>query len=86
MKKKAVKYFILLLIVPLVISFILSFTSVGDVKTNPNSNVGGLYIPEYQTNTQDYMIKSSSAYAYTCIFGLLALGGFVYMIVCKKKE
>lgn len=86
MNKKAFKYFILLLIVPLLVSLILSFTSLGEPKADKNDDVGGLYIPEYKTDSENYIIKSSNTYIYSCVFILLFIGGTVYLFVCKKKE
>lgn len=86
MNKKAFKYFILLLVVPLLVSLMLSFTNLGKPKVDKNDDIGGLYIPEYKTNSENYIIKSSDTYIYSCVFIFIIMGGIVYLFVCKKKE
>lgn len=85
MKQKVIKYTILLLLIPVVISIILGFMQTDEEKKYPNDNYDGIDIPTY-SNTKVDEIKRSNTYVYTSIFGLLIVAGGVWYYVKIKGE
>lgn len=87
MKKKAIRYTILFLIVPLILS--LSIAIVTDNKgfnNDDDSGYDGLHIPEYDENNKSYEIKRSSKYTYISVFTFVAIGGGVLIYIKHKRE
>ena len=85
MKQKVIKYTILLLLIPVIISIILSFMQTNEEKEYPNDNYDGMDIPTYSDTKVDE-IKRSNPYVYASIFGLLIVAGGVWYYVKKKGE
>lgn len=81
MKKKALKYTIFLLLIPIIITIMLSL--VQDKEMETNNQYDGIDIPEYKDTRVDD-IKRSSTYAYISIFGLLIIAGGTWIYVKKK--
>ena len=81
MKKKVLKYTIFLLLIPIVITIMLSL--VQDKEMETNNQYDGIDIPEYKDTRVDD-IKRSSTYAYISIFGLLIIAGGTWIYVKKK--
>ena len=53
MKQKVIKYTILLLLIPVIISIVLSFMQVNEEKKYPNDNYDGMDIPTYSDTKVD---------------------------------
>lgn len=85
MKQKVIKYTILLLLIPVIISMVLAFMQTDEEKKYPNDNYDGLNIPTYSDTKVDE-IKRSNPFIYTSIFGLLIVAGGVWYYVKKKGE
>ena len=85
MKQKVIKYTILLLLIPVIISIFLSFMQMDEEKKYPNDNYDGMDIPTYSDTKVDE-IKRSNPYVYVSIFGLLIVAGGVWYYVKKKGE
>lgn len=83
MKKKALKYTIFLLLIPIIITIMLSL--VQDKEMETNNQYDGIDIPEYKDTRIDD-IKRSNPYVYVSIFGLLIVAGGVWYYVKKKGE
>ena len=81
MKKKALKYTIFLLLIPIIITIMLSL--VQDKGMETNNQYDGIDIPEYKDTRVDD-IKRSSTYAYISIFSLLFISGGTWIYVKKK--
>ena len=65
MKKKAIKYTIFLLILPLIISIIIAITTDGQgFNDEPSNNYNGIDIPNYNENSIEHEIKSSNTFMY----------------------
>lgn len=85
MKQKVIKYTILLLLIPVIISIVLSFMQTDEEKKYPNDSYDGMDIPTYSDTKVDE-IKRSNPYVYVSIFGLLIVAGGVWYYVKKKGE
>lgn len=79
---------IFLLIIPIVISIVLSctnFSSEPNYGSNANMISDDLYIPDTLKNREKHVIKKTDFFTYTCIFGLLSLFGITYVYMSNKK-
>lgn len=85
MKKKVIKYTILLLLIPIIISTILSITQGNEIKSEENNYKSDLDIPTYQDTSIDEF-KRSSSYIYASVFGLLIISGGIWYYIKKKGE
>ena len=85
MKQKVIKYTILILLIPVIISIVLAFMQVDEEKKYHNDNYDGMDIPTYSDTKVDE-IKRSNPYVYVSIFGLLIVAGGVWYYVKKKGE
>lgn len=87
-KNKIKAIFIFLLIVPFVVSLILSCTNVKDLGDNieKDSYVDTLYIPDTINNRNNYIIKNTNYFVYICIFGFVSFAGLTYLVVRYKID
>ena len=79
MKQKVIKYTILLLLIPVIISIVLSFMQTDEEKKYPNDSYDGMDIPTYSDTKVD-------PYIYASVFGLLIIAGGVWYYVKIKGE
>lgn len=87
MKKKAIKYTIFLLILPLIISIIIAITTDGQgFNDEPSNNYNGIDIPSYNENSIEHEIKSSSTFAYLSVFTLVIISSGVWVYIKKKGD
>ena len=85
MQKKAIKYIIILLVVPLIISLIISFA--GMQRISPSDSYDSI---NGTTNNKNYVydekVKSSSTFVYLSVFTLIVIGVGTWVYVKKKGE
>jgi hypothetical protein len=85
MKKKVIRYVILLLLIPVVISTVLAIIQGNEQNKINVNNDSDLDIPTYSDNSIDEF-KRSNSYIYASIFGLLIVSGGVWYYVKMKGE
>lgn len=88
MNKKVIKYTILFLLVPLIVSFIIAILTDNrgfDSKTNNSSSYNGIDIPDYSTNNINKRIKRSNGFIYVSVFSLVFISGGVLIYVKSKR-
>ena len=83
MGKKAFKYFIILLIIPLIISLVIAISSGRATNTSYNydSISGNMYESNY---TYEEQVKRSNPYIYLTLFTFIAISVGVWAYVRKK--
>lgn len=87
MKKKAIKYTIFLLILPLIVSIIIAITTDGQgFENSTQNNYNSLDIPNYNNNSIEHEIKSSSTFAYLSVFTLVIVSSGVWYYIKKKGD
>lgn len=86
MGKKATKYIIILLLVPLLVSLVIAIAT-DDKGFNYSSSSGydGIDIPNYQTNNITTEVKRSNTYIYASAFTLVCAGGAILLFIKKKR-
>ena len=86
MEKKALKYLLILLIVPLVISILIAIFSGqdGPSQTGGYDSLNGTV--EYNNNTYEKNIKKSNTFIYLSVFTFVVVGAGVWIYVKKKGE
>ena len=85
MDKKALKYVIILLLVPLILSVIIAIATGVNTKSNSGYNsITGTTNYNENSYTPEEQIKSSNAYIYLSIFAFVALGAGVWIYIKKK--
>ena len=85
MKEKVIKYIILLLLIPVIISIILSFLQMNQEDKYAKDNYDGIDIPTY-SNTKINELKWNNTYIYVSVFGLLIIAGSIWYYVKNKGE
>jgi hypothetical protein len=90
MNKKALKYTIILLLIPLMASLIIAIlTNNMSTDSSYNSNSSSAFtdgeIPSFDNKTKVEEIKSTSTYAYISVFTLCVASGVILMYVKKKR-
>lgn len=86
MNKKAIKYIIILLLVPLIASFIIAIaTDNKGFSNNQNSQYNGIDIPDYNTNDITKEVKRSNTFIYFSVFSLIFISGGVFIYVKSKR-
>lgn len=87
MKKKAIKYTIFLLILPLIVSIVIAITTdnkgFNDIQSD---NYNGIDIPNYNNNSIEYQIKNSSTFIYLSIFTLVTISCGIWYYIKKKGD
>ncbi len=87
MKKKAIKYTIFLLIIPLLVSLIISLSTGEDAFDQPASgNYNGIDIPTYNNNTLEHKVKSSNTFIYLSVSALVIVSCGVWLYIKKKGD
>lgn len=86
MGKKATKYIIILLLVPLLVSLIIAIAT-DNKGFNYSSSYGydGIDIPNYNTNNVTTEIKRSNTYIYASAFTLVCTGGAILLFIKHKR-
>ena len=86
MKQKAIKYTILLLLVPLMISLMIAIiTDNKGIEYNTTEGYNGLDSPEYGTVTVNEEIKKSNTYIYITLFAFIAVSGGILIYIKQKR-
>lgn len=86
MKQKAIKYTIILLLVPLMISLMIAIiTDNKGINYNEPDGYNGLDAPEYGTVTLNEEIKKSNTYIYITIFTFVAISGGILVYIKQKR-
>lgn len=86
MKQKTIKYTILLLLVPLMISLMIAIiTDNKGLNYNTNDGYNGLDTPQYGSVTMNEQIKKSNAYIYITIFTFVAVSGGILVYTKQKR-
>ncbi len=83
MNKKAMKYIIILLFIPLIILFIIRITNYNKIN-NMDTSYNGIDIPNYK-NDKNNIIKRSDHYIYLSVFSLVFISGGVYLYIKSKR-
>lgn len=94
MKKRVIKYTILLLIIPIIFTIILGCSEYGKkidydksaYNKNESDYVDTLYLPKYKEDTYEYEVKRSDTYIYMSIIGLFLIGGLTYVFFVMKRD
>lgn len=87
MKKKAIKYTIFLLILPLLVSIIIAITTNGQgFNDEPSGNYNGIDIPSYNENSIEHEIKSSNTFIYLSVFTLVVVSSGIWFYIKKKGD
>ena len=86
MEKKALKYIIILLVVPLVISLI-----IGLYNSNKSDGIGENFDSlsgntKYDNEEYEERIQGNSTYIYLSVFALVLIGSGVWIYVKKKGD
>ena len=84
MGKKAIKYLIILLVVPLIISLLIAiFNGNSDDSINDSYNsIDGTYT--HQNYTYEEQVKGSNTFIYLSVFSFVILGVGVWVYVKNK--
>lgn len=87
MNKKAIKYIIIFLLVPLIVSFVIAIiTDNRGFNNKPNtSSYNGIDIPDYNTNDINKQIKRSNSFIYLSVFSLVFISGGVLLYIKAKR-
>lgn len=89
MKKKALKYTIFLLLIPLTASLLIAIiTNNGNINNNSNNiseNENNGKIPDFSNKTTVEEIKSTNTYMYISVFTLCVISGVVLIYIKKEK-
>ena len=86
MGKKATKYIIILLLVPLLVSLVIAIaTDNKGFNYSSSSGYDGVDIPDYQTNNITTEVKRSNTYIYVSAFTLVCAGGAILLFIKKKR-
>ncbi len=87
MKKKAVKYTIFLLILPLIISIIISISTDGQgFDASSQNHYNSMDVENFDDDSFEHQIKNSSTFAYLSIFSLLIISCGVWLYIKKKED
>ena len=88
MNKKTIKVaLIFLLLIPLVVSLVLSCNNYNYTSFDDKSNyVDNLYIPDTIGNRKTHTVKRSDYFSYITIFGFITIAGITYVIVRTIKS
>ena len=85
MEKKAIKYLIILLVIPLIISVIIAITTGSGSKVNSNyDSIDGTVHNGSNTYTYDEKVRSSNTYIYLSVFAFVVIGAGVWVYVKRK--
>lgn len=85
MKKKAIKYTIFLLILPLIISLAISIYTGGEgFEDAPSGNYNGVDIPEYNVYSNEYQLKNSDTFMYLSVITLVVVSSGIWFYIKKK--
>lgn len=85
MNKKAIKYVILLLIVPLLSSLIIALVTDNQGFNNKDTGYDGINIPDYNKTDTVEEIKRSDGYIYFNIFLLITISGGALIYIKQKR-
>ena len=86
MGKKATKYIIILLLVPLLGSLVIAITTDNKgFNYSSSSGYDGIDAPSYQTNNITTEVKRSNTYIYASVFTLVCAGGAVLLFIKNKR-
>lgn len=84
MKEKALKYTIILLLIPLTASLIIAIITNSSNK-NVSGNMNDGEIPDYNNKTVQEQIRSTDTYMYISVFTLCAATGVILMYIKNKR-
>ena len=85
MKKKAIKYTIFLLILPLIISLAIAIYTGGEgFEDAPSGNYNGVDIPEYNVYSNEYQLKNSDTFMYLSVITLVVVSSGIWFYIKKK--
>ena len=85
MKKKAIKYTIFLLILPLIISLVIAiYTDGKGFEDEPSGNYNGVDIPDYDVYSNEYQVKSSDTFIYLSGVTLVVASSGIWFYIKKK--
>lgn len=85
MKKKAIKYTIFLLILPLIISLVIAiYTGGKGFEDTPSDNYNSLDIPNYDVYSNEYQIKSNDTFMYLSVVTLVVVSSGIWFYIRKK--
>ena len=85
MNKKAFKYFILLLIIPLIISLIIAISGYSSYNYGPSKGYDSISGNYKDSNfTYDEQVRRSNGYIYITVFTFVLIGAGVWYYVRKK--
>ncbi|MBO5182834.1 MAG: hypothetical protein J6B64_00310 [Bacilli bacterium] len=87
MKKKAIKYTIILLFIPLIISIIIAIAtdSKGFENEPINGNYNGMDIPEYNNSKIKQEVKNNDVFVYFSVFTLVIGTCGVWFYIKNKR-
>lgn len=84
MTKKAIKYTIILLLIPIIVSIILSFTNL-NIDSGPSENFNSIDVSTYK-NVDNDSIKSNNTFLYLSVFTFVAIGAASLLYIKKKGQ
>lgn len=85
MKKKAIKYTIIFLVIPLILSLSIAIATGNQGFNENNTGYDGINIPDYGKTTKDEEIKRSNEFMYISLFTLLAISGGALIYIKHKR-
>ena len=85
MKKKAIKYTIIFLVIPLILSLSIALATGNQRHNDDNSGYDGLHIPDYSVTTKKKEIKKSNEFMYFSLFTLIAISGGAIIYIKHKR-
>ncbi len=85
MKDKALKYTIVLLLIPLMASLLIAIITNNNSSNNVSGNMNSGEIPTFNNKTEVEEIKSTDTYMYISVFTLCAISGVVLIYIKNKR-
>lgn len=85
MKKKAIKYTIIFLVVPLILSLSIAIATGNQYFNKKNTGYDGINIQNNKEDTNIVEIKRSNTYIYVSLFTFMAISGGILIYIKQKR-